>query len=110
MRLARDIARELLPYVVMLWATFALLDGALEDSRTIGADEGRVAVSAEVGICAITMVCAATVVVARILPLLRRGFKLGPLRLFVPCLRRLIAYHRPPPRSPSLVQLQILRI
>lgn len=97
----------------MLWATFALLGGALENSQTVGAGDGRAAVSAGIGICTITMACVATVAAERIRPLLRRIFKPRPLRLLVPCLRRLIAYysayHRPPPLPPSLARLQILR-
>jgi peptidoglycan/LPS O-acetylase OafA/YrhL len=97
----------------MLWATFALLGGALENSQTVGADDGRAAVSAGVGICAITMACAATVAAERIRPLLRRLFKSRPLRLLARWSRRLVAYHgayhRPPPLPPSLARLQILR-
>jgi hypothetical protein len=109
------MARELLPYIVMLWATFALLGGALENSQTATADEGRAALSAGVGICVITVACVATVTVDRLRPLLRRILVLstsGLRRALGFWSRTPIAYrgyHRPPPMPPSLARLQILR-
>ena len=106
------MAREILTYVVMLWATFALLGGALESPQNAFVDEGGTAIHAGVGICAVTIACVASVAKlggGRIRRLLRRIFGSSYLR---PCSQsptRPVSYREPPPLPPRLERLQILR-
>lgn len=109
---ARDIARELLPYVVVLWATFALLGGALENSRSAEAESGSVAVKSGIGLCAITVACIVRGTAERIRPLRWRIFEFSEPARLRPVLGATpapLAYHEPPPLIPSLQLLQILR-
>lgn len=104
------MARELLPYVVMFWATFALLGGALEHTKHVEDEDGRAAAQAGVGLCTIIVACAIKAAVGRIRPLVRRIFKLlsprpASLGVHIPA-----SYHKPPPYPPSLERLQILRL
>lgn len=110
MAVVRDIARELLPYVVMFWATFALLGGALEHTKHVEHEDGRAAAQAVVGLCTITVACAIKAAVGRIRPLLRRIFKLSSPRPASLGGRRPAGYHKPPPYPPSLERLQVLRL
>ncbi len=55
MLVARNIARELLPLMVMMWATLAILGGAIETGEHGGAaDEGSMQTAGR-GLCAITL-------------------------------------------------------
>lgn len=111
---ARDIARELLPYVVMIWATLALLGGALESTQTAAGNESHhAAIESGIGLCAITVACIVRGAAKHVRSLPRLVFT-----LFKPAHLRLVtrgtsaspsAYHRPPPLPPSLERLQILR-
>ena len=107
---ARIIARELLPYVVILWATFALLGGALETTQQSDAEGGYAVVGTGMGICAVTLACVAQSAMPRIRSLLRRAFSLSYLRaaFYGPLQPEL--YRRPLLTPPSLERLQILRI
>jgi hypothetical protein len=115
---ARNIARGVLPYVVIIWATLALLGSSHENGTHSAADAGA-AIEAGAGICgAVTMAHLLRVGSGRIRPLVRRVFKRTPgyparLDLFgivlaVNTLLR-VAYKRPPLFPPSLERLQIMR-
>ncbi len=103
MLMARNIARELLPLVVMAWATLAILGGAVE------ADEGSMQ-TAGLGLCAITL----AIVLTDGLRKNRRPHKLITNPAWRP---RLIsrtvpwpaARTKPPPAALSLEHLQVLR-
>ena len=109
----RNIARELLPYVVLVWATFALLGGTMKHAEHTGAvDEGpdaEFAIEAGAGLCAITTAYLLKAAAGRIRPLLRRFFRLARPLLVPSAAPGPVAYHRPPPSPPSLARLQILR-
>ena len=76
---AGKIAREILPYVVILWATFVLICGPVE-TMSHTADGGG-AIEAGAAICAITVAHLIRVASGRIRPLLRRVLKLAPIYL-----------------------------
>lgn len=103
----RNIARELLPYVVMFWATFTLLGGALEPAESFEASDGSAVVDTGLGLCVLGVACLLKTT-RRIRPLLRRIFSQAHAWasfVAVPCPA---VYYRPP-SSPSLERLQILR-
>lgn len=106
----RSIARELLPLVVLAWATFAILGGAIEIGKHgSAADEGSVA-TAGLGLCALTL----AIVLTDGLRNFRRPLKLitNPaweprlLSRTAPCP---VARAKPPPAALSLAHLQVLR-
>jgi hypothetical protein len=109
---ARNIARELLPLVVVAWATLAILGGAVETGEHgSAADEGSMK-TAGLGLCAITL----AIVLTDGLRKMRRPHKLitnparRPRRLFSRTTSRPAARAKPPPAALSLEHLQILRI
>ena len=103
------MVRELLPYVVMIWATFALLGGALESAQNAVSDESGAAIHAGVGICAVTIACVAKLGGGRIRTLLRRIFGSSYLHPRSQSPSRPVAYRESPPLPPRLERLQILR-
>jgi len=110
MSVTRNIARELLPLVVIVWATLAILGGAVEaGEHGGGADEGSMQ-TAGLGLCAITL----AIVLTDGLRKIRRPHKLTTIpawrpRLFSRTASRPAAHAKPPPMAPSLELLQILR-
>jgi hypothetical protein len=109
--LARKIARELLPLVVIAWATFVILGGALEVVEHNSAGDNGSAAASGLGLCALS-----TALIMRV----RSVWAVRPvLRIFVKeparktdgllAAQRPEAYAEPPPNAPSLQQLQILR-
>ncbi len=108
MLVTRKIARELLPLVVVAWATFAILGGAGEHGSA--ADEGS-AKTAGLGFCAVTL--------AILLSDGLRKIRRRPERLTVnPAWRprlvsrmasRTAARAQPPPAALSIEHLQVLR-
>lgn len=107
------MAREILPYVVMIWATFALLGGALESTQNDVADQGGAAMHAGIGVCAVTIACiagAAKLGGGRIRGLLRRFFGGSYLHPQSRSLSRPVAYSKPPTLAPCLERLQVLRV
>lgn len=107
------IAREILTFVVILWAVCALLGSPLEPVSHTAAN-GEVAIEAGTALCAITVAHLLRVTSGRIRPLLRRVFELAPIYpgFVYPGIldvSRRVAYQRPPPSPPSLERLQILR-
>lgn len=81
MNSARNIARELLPYVVIVWATLALLGGALKEAEHTGAVEGgpdaELVMEAGASLCAMMAAYLVKVAAERIRPLLRRFSRLA---------------------------------
>lgn len=109
---ARDIAREFVPYVVVFWAPFALLGGALENTRSVEAGGGHLAVNSGIGLCAITVARVVRDAARRSRSLLRRTFKFFEFSLLwsvYPGTLGPAAYYEPLPLPPSLQLLQILR-
>ncbi len=111
----RKIARELLPLVVLAWATFALLGGAIklgehaDDGQAGTTDKGSVTV-AGLGLCALTVavMLRTGARIARQLPKILVNLVRQPQLL--PCeVPQPTAYERPPLSAPSLELLQILR-
>jgi hypothetical protein len=104
----RKVARELLPLVVLVWATLASLDGALTAVEHGVADDKDPAAMTAMGLCTITVAL-----------LLGTGVKrlFGPPRPHTRYVRALegframrpVAYEKPPSVAPSLALLQILR-
>lgn len=105
----RNIARELLPYVVVLWATFALLGGAMKPAEHVEASGGDAVVKAGIGLCAISVAYLLKTAGERVRPFLRRIFSLIRAWSSLVTGRRPVAYYRPPPIPPSLDRLQVLR-
>ncbi len=107
----REIARELLPLVVVAWATFAILGGAVETGEHGStADEGF-AKTTGLGFCAVTL---AIVLSDGLRKIRRRPQKLitNPAwrpRLVSRTASRPAARAQPPPAVLSLEHLQILR-
>lgn len=110
MFMTRKIARELLPLVVIAWATFVILGGALKAVEKSGSPDESAAVSAGLGLCAVTVAAVLGGLVKRVIPKLR-SFVLksrdGVAGFFAP--RRPEAYDKPPPGPPPLQLLQVLR-
>lgn len=109
---ARDMAREFLPYVVVFWASFALLGGALENTRSVEAGGGHAAVKSGIGLCAITVARVVRDAARRSRSLLWRTFKFFELPLLwsvYPGTSGPAAYYEPLPLPPSLQLLQVLR-
>ncbi len=106
----RNIARELLPLVVIAWATLAILGGAVEAGERGGAADGGSAQTAGLGLCAITL----AIVLAYGLRKIRRPHKLITNPAWRP---RLIsrtvpwpaARTKPPPAALPLEHLQVFR-
>lgn len=104
----RKVARELLPLVVLVWATLAILGGALTAVEHGVADDKDPVTMTGMGLCAITVALLLRTGVKRFLGALRphtryaRG--LEGLRAMRP-----VAYEKPPPAAPSPALLQILR-
>jgi hypothetical protein len=104
----RKVARELLPLVVLVWATLAILSGALNAVEHGVADDKAPAAMTVMELCAITVAL-----------LLGTGAKrlLGAPRPHTRCARgregframRPVAYEKPPSVAPSPALLQILR-
>jgi hypothetical protein len=105
----RRIAREVLPLVVLAWATLAILGGALKTVEHGGMAHEDPVVTAGLGICAVTVALVLRTGVRRILP--APGLITTPVGRPGDILRsaRPAAYREPPPSPPSLERLQILR-
>lgn len=107
----RKIAREVLPLVVIAWATFVILGGALKAVEKSGAPDEGATVSSGLGLCAVTVAAVlGSGLVKRVRPA-PRTFVSKPLGnvsgLFSP--RRPAAYTLPPPGPPPLQLSQVLR-
>ncbi len=111
MSITRTVARELLPLVVLAWATFAILYGAPERIWNSTVDEGHTDMSVP-GLCVLGT---ALVLAARSVRLTRPSLA----ALFAHIARsmarattslRPAAYTQPPPSFRSLKRLQRLRI
>lgn len=105
------IARELLPLVVIAWATFVILGGALKAVEESGSPDESAAMSAGLGLCAVTVAAVfGSGLVKRVIPKLR-SFVLKPGKDASASLsaRRPEAYTRPPPGPPPLRLSQVLR-
>jgi hypothetical protein len=106
--LVRNIARELLPYVVLIWATFALLGGALEPAEGFEAPNGGAVAETGLGLCVLGVAYLLKAAV-RVRPLLRHVFSQAHAWASLVTVARPVAYFRPSPSPPSLELLQILR-
>jgi hypothetical protein len=108
----RKIARELLPLVVIAWATFVILGGALKAVERGGSPDEGAAMSAGLGLCAVSVaaVFVGTGLVKRFHHA-RRAFVAGhrgkTSGLFAP--PRPMAYMRPPPELHPLQISQVFR-
>jgi hypothetical protein len=111
MSITRNVARELLPLVVLAWATFAILYGAPERIEGSVVDEGHADMSVT-GLCVLgTVLVLATRSARFIRPSLTALFTEPAWsvdRSISLC--RPAAYARPPSNAPSLQRLQRLRI
>lgn len=105
--LVRNIARELLPYVVLFWATFALLGGAAEPVEKVQTSDGAV-VGTGLGLCTLS-VAYLLKAARRARPLLSRIFSRACAWTNLVTVLCPVVYNRPPLFSPSLERLQILR-
>jgi hypothetical protein len=105
----RRIACEILPLVVLAWATFAILGGPLKTVEHGGMAYDESPATAGLGICAVTVALVLRTGVRRILP--APGLVTTPVRRTGDVLRaaRPAAYREPPPSPPSLERLQVLR-
>lgn len=108
---ARRIAREILPFVVIAWATFVILGGAMKVVETGGSPESGAAMSAGLGLCAVSVAAIlGTSLVKRFHSTARtfvaefRGRMPG---FFAPPRPR--AYSKPPPKLHPLKISQVLR-
>lgn len=107
----RKIAREILPFVVIVWATFVILGGAMKAVEKGGSPEEGASVSAGLGLCAVSAAAVfGTGFVKRLRPASRtfiakyRGKTPG---YFTPPRPR--AYTKPPPELHPLQISQVLR-
>lgn len=104
----RKVARELLPLVVLAWATLAILGGAFKAVEHSGVADKDPAAMAGMGLCAITVAL-----------LFRMGVKSlrGTPRAHTKCawraegfrVMRPVAYEKPSPAALSPALLQVLR-
>ncbi len=111
MSVTRNIARELLPLVVIAWATLAILGGAVEAGEHGGGAEEGSAQTAGLGLCAVTLAILLTDGLRKIR---RRPEKLimNPAwrpRLVSRTVPGPAARTKPPPAALSLEHLQVLR-
>lgn len=107
----REIAREVLPLVVIAWATFVILGGALKAVEKSGSPDEGAAVSAGLGLCAVSVAAVlSTGLAKRVRPALR-SFVPKPLESAASLFqaRRPAAYTEPPPGPPPLQLSQVLR-
>lgn len=107
----RKIAREILPLVVIAWATFVILGGAMKAVET-GFPEGGAATGASLGLCAVSVAAVfGTGLVKRVRPAMRRLFiaehRGKSAEFFAP--PRPMAYMKPPPGLHPLRVSQVLR-
>lgn len=100
----RKVALKILPLLVVLWATLAILGGSAELANK--AADGGSAAKAGIGLCAVTVALLLSSGVKRAsLPLLTRMPLLdAPRRQF----SRTPAYPKPPP--PGIPILKLLRV
>lgn len=106
----RDIALRLLPLLVVLWATVALLGGAVHLVRSADPPDAGGAAKAGLGLCAVSVAVIAGKAVRRTMaPLLARLRRLPSLgRSLIS--RAVGAYLRPPATGPPiLLLLQVSR-
>lgn len=105
MFMARKVAREVLPLIVLVWATLVILGGAYKAIE--GGADGDTVASAGLGLCAVTVAAllrASTKGPAAPRPETRTVSAPGLFRTVSPAV-----YARPIPTAPSLELLQILR-
>lgn len=111
------LARELLPLVVVAWATFAILGGVLkaaehtESGSSAGTDDTGSITAKALGLCAVTVAVVVLKAGARIVwhpPGLLVNL-VWRFRTESRAVSRLMAYERPPPATPPLEFFQILR-
>lgn len=103
---ARRIAREVLPLIVLVWATLVVLGGAYKAIEG-GVADGDAVATAGIGLCAVTVAAllrAGTRGPAASRPETKTVAVPGSFRSVRP-----VAYVRPLPTAPSLELLQILR-
>jgi hypothetical protein len=110
MLMTRKIAREILPLVVIAWATFVILGGAMKAVETGGSPHEGAAISAGLGLCAVSVAAVfGTGLVKRFRPAARtfvvesHGNDTG----FSP--QRPRAFTKPPPGLHPLQISQIIR-
>lgn len=108
--MTRKIAREILPLVVIAWATFVILGGAMKAVETGGSPDEGAAMSAGLGLCAVSVAAVfGTGLAKRFRPAARtfvvesRG---NATRLFAPRPR---AFTKPPPGLHPLQISQVVR-
>jgi hypothetical protein len=104
---ARKVAREVLPLIVLVWATLVILGGAYKAIEGGGVADGDTVASAGLGLCAVTVAAllrASTKGPAAPRPETRTVSGPGLFRAVRPAV-----YARPILTAPSLELLQILR-
>jgi hypothetical protein len=105
--MARRAAREVLPLVVVVWATLVVLGGAYKGVEG-GAVVNQDTAAAGLGLCAVSVAALLRVGARRPVPVQRPETTIvaapGMFRAARP-----VAYARPLPTAPSLELLQILR-
>lgn len=110
MLMTRKIAREILPLVVIAWATFVILGGAMKAVETGGSPDEGAAISAGLGLCAVSVAAVfGTGLVKCLRPAPRTfvvDFHRNTTRLFAPRPR---AYTKPPPGLHPLQISQVVR-
>ncbi len=109
---ARKIARDVLPFVVIAWATCVILGGAMKAVEKSGSPEEGAAMGASLGLCAVSAAAVfGTGLVNRRHPAAARSFvaerRGKAASLFAP--RRPRAYTKPPPEPHPLQISQALR-
>lgn len=109
MLMARRAAREVLPLVVVVWATLVVLGGAykgVEGGAVVNQDTATAA--AGLGLCAVSVAALLRVGARRPIPVHRpETTTVAAPRMFRAA--RPVAYTTPLPTAPSLELLQILR-
>lgn len=107
MFMARKVAREVLPLIVLVWATLVILGGVYKAIEGGGVADGDTVASAGLGLCAVTVAALLRASAGRSetsRPETRTVLAPGLFRTSHPAV-----YARPIPRAPSLELLQILR-
>lgn len=108
---ARKIARETLPLVVIAWATFVVLGGALKTVEKSGFPEQSAALGAGLGLCAVSVAAVfGTGIIKRVRKTRRNSFEKARGVAGVFSAARPAAYTKPPPGGLHPLQVsQVLR-